>query len=740
MNQTRVQLLGACGLLLALAGPLRAYENVGAHPAINECALKVWLQPIVEGRAKGPDKLLNDYVIRDLAELRKLTGLSVTKPGRWHYDIVEGDKQQSFFEWVSNGGYTADEPEWFMSLRHFYDPTRPEGQRYLTDINTMAEWFVWMQKEHPWSGGRDDIRLEDPTMDARHWALRGTNTSRASLPDNPFSWDRGVENMQAAFIETDPKKKDLLFARAWRSLGETMHLLADMTLPAHVRDDGHPLAPYAGPLRTDAYEDAIRRAEVEAVFKQIARDPYTGSLDLPTDIDRQLMGGINATKSPDELFHMVAAYTNTNFFSVDTVFGTDPASGKLLKPVTGREYPSPKLEECTYELGTYIKMIGGFGRSGQGTRRVLMLREGAEKPGLIDYLRRVWHDRPQATLDSTYDCCMTQARVLLPLAIAGNAKLADWFIPRVRVEITNVDFANKTLAGVLTHEPYGAYTRGFHFSCGEECLTLFVNGRSQSRAAYELAIDRGAIRGKLTGLTLQQTDKVSLVVDVGGIPVRSTDTVAGGAWVLVDKVIHGTIEPKQLRNTSGNLTESHSLAFTAYDGRASSKYTYTGQRPEAEKRGSSLEGPYVLPKYLEQTKARQATWTVPPQLLPEGDKLTVSLSLSTAGSGVKCDPPGARGSSTDGLTTGGKLRCSIGLQPSKEQLSQQFPPNPRSLANFEVTTTQPKKAVVLQTPGPDPKLPRLVFSVAFEPGNASLSQHRIHAVSYEYEFRPAGGK
>jgi len=724
VKQTRGQLIGwgACGLLLALAGPLWAYENVGAHPALNECALKVWLQPIVEGRAKGPDKLLNEYVVGDLAKFRKLTGLSVTNPGRWHYDMTEGDKQQSFFEWVCDGGYTADEPEWFMSLRHFYDPTRPEGQRYLTDINRMAEWFVWMQKKFPLSGARDDIRLEDPMMDARHWALRGTNTSQANLPDNPYCWDRGVENMQAAFAETDPQKKDRLFARAWRVLGETMHLVSDMTVPAHVRDDGHPLRPYAGPLRTDPYEDAISRAEVETIFKQVARDPYTGSRDLAADIDQRLMDGINAAKSPDELFHMVAAYTNANFFSADTVCGTDPSSGQRLTPVTGREYPSPKLEECRYELGTYIKMISGFGRSGQGTREVLMLREGVEKPGLLDYLRRVWHDRPQATLDSTYDCCISQARVLLPLAIAANVKLADWFIPRVKVEITKVDLANKTLAGVLTHEPYGAYARAFHFSCGEECLTLFVNGRSQSRDAYELAIDRGIIKGNLSGLTLRETDKVSLVVDVGGIPVRSTDRVAGAEWVLVDKVIHCTIEPKHLERTggSGKVRVQEVQDFAATDGQATGKYTYT----ETE-----VDGSGAVVRTVKRTCARQATWTVPAQRLPVGSTLNIRVNLSTAGSDAV-------------HSWGGELLYYIHERPSQQQLAQPNSPQSRLVNGLTLRVPQPTQTLVLTVPDCDPGQSRLVFNVTLDAAacGVGLGSFRGHSVSYEYQFQPAGGR
>jgi len=511
------------GLLLLSSAPLWAYWNVGAHPAINECALRVWMDPIVEGTLKGPDKLLNDYLIKDVKKLRKLVGLTVTEPGRWHYDIQEGDKDQSFFEWVKDGGYTADEPEWFQSLRHFYDPYQPEGERYLKDINTLAQCFVWLQKKRgDGPGGREDISLEQPMMDARHWAIRGTNTSPAKLPDNPYAWERGLENMGAAFALTNPKEKDIQFARAWRVLGETMHLLADMTLPAHVRDDAHPLRPYAGPLRTDPYEDVILENEVQAVFKQLSRDPNTARLDLPTDIDQRLMDRINRAENPDELFHAIATYTNANFFSADTVSGRDPATGELMSPVVGSPYPSPKLDECRYELGVYTKTIKGFGRGGTGTRDVMMLRDGAEKPSLMDYLRRVRQDRPKVAVDTTYDCCMSQARVLLPIAFAGNAKLADWFIPRVVVRLQPVDYAKKALSGTVTHQPYGAYTRPLLFASGKESVELLVNGRPAKKELFELSIKAGVIEGDLTRLNLKPADKVSLVLDLGGIPVRSS--------------------------------------------------------------------------------------------------------------------------------------------------------------------------------------------------------------------------
>lgn len=735
-----LKLVSILAMSLALGPGLMtawAYDNVSAHPAINECALKIWLQPIVDGTAKGSDKLLLQYELKDVSKLRKLTGMSVTTPGRWHYDFVEGEKQQSFYEWVSDGGYTADEPEWFQSLRHFYDPTRPEGQRYLTDINTMAQWFVWMQKQwaSPAGGGRDDIRLEQPRMDARHWALRGTDTSGINLPNNPYAWDRGYETMQAAFAETDPKKKDFLFARAWRILGEAMHLMADMTLPAHVRDDGHPLAPYAGPLRTDPYEDAIRRPEVEAIFKQLTRDPNTGRLDLESDVDQQLMSFINTTKSPEELFHRVAAYTNANFFSADTVCGTDPSTGKLVDPVVGRPYPSPRLEDCRYELGTYIKTIKGFGRSGQATREVLMLREGAEKPGLLDYLRRRFQDRPKSTLDSTYDCCLSQGRVLLPLAFAANAKLADWYIPRMVVTVSKIDYARKTLEGAVTHQPYGAYAKQLHFSGGKECVDLYINGRRQDRSQYQMQITRGMIEGDLSKINLQQSDKVALVVDMGGFGIRSQE-IAGGAWVLFNKTITDKIKPSGSDKTLGNFRQVHQFKGSTTETSVNCSQTYIGERPKAETRGSLLTGPVVYARYLKQVFARNATWTLPPERLLEGEKVSFSLKFDTQGSEVVCDPPGAHGDKAD-VTGSGNLNYVVLLEPSKEQQAAWGAAPAHVVLRTGVNTLEQNKQAVWQVPGLDSQRHVLVVSIRFDP---QVMADASYSARYEYKFQPASGK
>lgn len=108
----------------------------------------------------------------------------------------------------------------FSALRHFYDPTNPD-EPYLTD-------HVWDLADVVLKG------VGDQKMDAKTWALEGP--ARNSYAENFYSWKKGIYYMGIAVKSDETVTKNKYFAEAWRSLGETMHLLADMTVPAHVRN------------------------------------------------------------------------------------------------------------------------------------------------------------------------------------------------------------------------------------------------------------------------------------------------------------------------------------------------------------------------------------------------------------------------------------------------------------------------------------------------------------------------
>jgi len=50
-------------------------------------------------------------------------------------------------------------------------------------------------------------------------------------PDHEYNWVRGLEHVILALTDPDLDKKDEYMGYAYRALGETLHLIADMGLP-----------------------------------------------------------------------------------------------------------------------------------------------------------------------------------------------------------------------------------------------------------------------------------------------------------------------------------------------------------------------------------------------------------------------------------------------------------------------------------------------------------------------------
>lgn len=456
------------GLLLALvlmlsASPCFSYSHRNAHPRINELSMQKFFS-----RA-SQDSILKRYDFS--GSFIQLHGETVTREGFLDEGesvdaIVNGEVDRTFREWVADGGRTADEPEFYSSLRHFYDPKAvSKGKSYLTDhVNEYIEAVAGKV-------------FTDPEMDAREWAIDGPE--RKGYRANRFAWKRGIEYMERAFAETDQKRKPMLFARAWRALGETMHLLADMTVPAHVRNDAHPYNMYLSGFRLDPYEYFI-----------VVNSPGKGDVITPASrnpLRTDLADKIRNNKDIYALFHLVADHTNTNYFSADTVAGVDPNTGKRITNANGMaEYPSPRLDKTTLDPLGYYELNG--------------------KPvAHMDWVNNTWWNAKNTALqrfssklnwykaiDSYQDVVITQAQELIPLATEGGAKLVEWFIPRLEVVLTSYNPEKRTLSGTIKHTLVsgGPYAKTLVFNKGaQEWSHLIVNGRTYSEVMGEYKIE-----------------------------------------------------------------------------------------------------------------------------------------------------------------------------------------------------------------------------------------------------------
>jgi hypothetical protein len=139
------------------AASVWAWGNKETHPAINEWAINVF-----EKDLRPLDKRL---------AATRLDGKECWGTARDPQDgtanttqSIAVKRKKSLVRWIIDGGFSADEPEILMELRHFYDPKNP-ATPWLTDTHGVADWvesYVTPEREIPeidavsWAIDKDD--------------------------------------------------------------------------------------------------------------------------------------------------------------------------------------------------------------------------------------------------------------------------------------------------------------------------------------------------------------------------------------------------------------------------------------------------------------------------------------------------------------------------------------------------------------------------------------------------------
>lgn len=356
-------------LLLLLPGPVFAYDDsLGAHSMINSLALSKFQTDGIPG-----DPSLNNARIDNTPCMG--IAWDPSDGDRINPPEIAVQRVKMLHMWVIDGGYSADEPEGTMALCHFYDPTQPAGKRYLTDQQSMVKVLSQYNSEY-----------RNPGIDAVQWAFHGDQYG--TVFDQQYSWDQGKSYLEKALESPDPNNVN--YGKAWRSLGETMHLMADMTVPAHVRNDGH----------AAALNDP---------------DPYESSTTwqlVQSNAGNAFASGITYDQSPEQLMISVAKYTNSHFLSKDTI----PLPAGVSSP--WHKYDKPSIEGLTPTAQGYLyQEVNGENSRIAVTRS---LRSYLFDTGKQEYM-----------IDD--NVCDAQRKVLIPTAIKADEMLISDFLPRLQV-------------------------------------------------------------------------------------------------------------------------------------------------------------------------------------------------------------------------------------------------------------------------------------------------------------------
>ncbi len=211
-----------------------------------------------------------------------------------------------------------------------------------------------------------NVGLKSNYLSAKQWSRASELQRDYSFGDQ--TWARAIKEYQDGNEE-----------QAFCTLGHILHLIADMSVPAHTRDDAHPTG--------DSYEQFVK---------------YNWDL-LYTDLENQ---PINLIYYPnlDNYFDKLANYSNNNFYSDDTI------------------------EDKRYEV---IKIID------QDTRKTLDGKDLSISRSGIGYLYseegNIWNTSDTKDIKNQY-ILTDYTKHLLPQAVGYSAGVIKLFFEEVEKE------------------------------------------------------------------------------------------------------------------------------------------------------------------------------------------------------------------------------------------------------------------------------------------------------------------
>jgi len=310
--------------------------------------------------------------------------------------------------------------EMIRLYNNYYDPDITDGE---------AKWILQGSIDED-TMPRYAFHLYDPIYDrapfgvytAKDWAINSDVQGNAfhkfaNVLLNLFGKQEGEfkkhgDYSWTASINNYAKSKD---KEAWYGLGHILHLIADMTVPAHSRDDHHVMG--------DPFESWIG--------KNLKSEDYIFADKLmPVEL-----------YSINQAFDDLAKYSNKYFFSKDSVVGTD----------LGNEYINPRIiKKEEYDFEKYRTRLYAMGKDENG--KIFKLAETTR-----DILSGV---ETYSIKNDDYNIHLDYWKRLAPKAVEYGAGVIKLFIEDAEYEAQKLSNVKKpsSLAEILNSLINGSNT------------------------------------------------------------------------------------------------------------------------------------------------------------------------------------------------------------------------------------------------------------------------------------------
>lgn len=259
---------------------------------------------------------LNEYVSKNSFSYFTLSNYLNNQLGmpRGYDEKING---KEVFKWISDGGEYEDKPSgcipFWRSRNHFHNPIDDSG----------------------FSGWWDTGILKG--ISAVAWINQPIDTQSCGH----YSWNDAKKYYYAALTVSDKVSRETNFAETFRAIGQMMHLVQDMSVPEHTRNDGHyffyDYEVWAIGLKADDY------------IPQAYQPNEVFPLSINNLFDTNQYNGMNPGVTIQPAIGL-AEYSNANFLSPDNIF-------------KGFTYPSysdieESIDQSTGKNILYLKKTG----------------------------------------------------------------------------------------------------------------------------------------------------------------------------------------------------------------------------------------------------------------------------------------------------------------------------------------------------------------------------------------------
>jgi len=378
-------------IIFALCCDCGAFDNKNTHRDITE-------------RAFDKSELKN-WLTDDL-------GLTLELPNG--YDTMLNG--QTVIWWLQYGAEQEDEPVCRAS-NHFHDPLKSWDSSYMSgDIDIVSLAIRSICADEGWP--------PEERESAIIWATDNTN--------NIWGWKRAREYYYSALTSSLKNTRDVKLADTFRGLGQVLHLLQDMAVPAHVRNDFKSHLTYIKKAESEKITDNFGslfeyyvQQHAETVTKASPVFPdFSESGVLTADFwDKNIYTGDNPSYSRTQ---GLAEITNANYFSENTV------PEKCRTP--SYKYPevAAPYKICEHEIVIYTTSGEGGDMETKYKRKYVTLDKDCSPAGAVGFLTNPDVFNAGLNIWNTFIWLDDKVHAkyagdLCPLAVGYSAELINYF-------------------------------------------------------------------------------------------------------------------------------------------------------------------------------------------------------------------------------------------------------------------------------------------------------------------------